>query len=84
MAKRKKERGRPLGRKYPPRVDATAEEMAQAMFKLPADHQWEYLSAGADGPVYRCAGCRQEVHYPETLHLDGLCADCHSAVPAGR
>ena len=54
------------------------------MFKLPADHQWEYLGAGADGPVYRCAGCRQEVHYPETLHLDGLCADCHSAVPAGR
>ena len=31
----KKERGRPLGRKYPPTIDATAEEIAQAMFSLP-------------------------------------------------
>ena len=29
MPKPKKERGRPLKRPYPPRVDATAEEMAR-------------------------------------------------------
>ena len=31
MPKRKKERGRPMKRPYPPRVDATPEEMAQAV-----------------------------------------------------
>ena len=40
MPKReKKERGRPLKKRYPPRVDATPEDMAQAMFSLPAGRQ---------------------------------------------
>ena len=83
MPRRKKERGRPPKAKnlYPPRVDATAEEMARAMFGLPADHQWEYPGAGAEGPVYRCAGCRREVRFPEPLYRDGLCEPCHNAVP---
>ena len=33
MPKRKKnERGRPLKKRYPPRIDATAEDMARVMF----------------------------------------------------
>ena len=77
MPKPKKERGRPLKRKFPPRVDATAEEMAQAMFSLPAGRDWEYLKAE---PEYRCADCGQTVNYPETLYRDGRCEACHAAV----
>lgn len=74
MAK-KKDRGRPMERQYPPRVDATPEEMAKAMFALPADHQWEYLKD--EGKVYRCKDCEREVNYPETLYRDGRCQSCH-------
>ena len=75
MARRKKEVGRPLERKYPPRIDATPEELAQAMFALPADHQWAYLEKE---PEYRCADCGREVNYPETLYRDGRCEACHA------
>ena len=80
MPKRKKERGRPMKRPYPPRVDARPEEMAQAMFSLPAGRKWEYLEAGLEGPVYRCADCEREVNYPDTLYQDGRCETCHAAV----
>ena len=63
---------------YPPRVDATPEEMAQAMFSLPAGRKWEYLEAGPEGPVYRCADCEREVNYPDTLYQDGRCESCHT------
>lgn len=69
-------RGRP-GRKYPPRIDATAEEIGQAMFALPADHQWEYEKG--EGKVYRCVDCKREVWYPETLYRDGRCEKCKKA-----
>ena len=51
----KKERGRPLKKLYPPRVDATPEDMAQAMFSLPAGRKWEYHEswAGGDGVPLR-------------------------------
>ena len=55
-------RGRPA-RPLPPRVDATPEQLAQAMFQLPADHQWEYLKSGS--PEHRCADCGRAVAYPE-------------------
>ena len=81
MPKRKKiERGRPIERKYPPRVDATPEEMAQAMFSLPAGRKWKYKEAGPDGTVYRCTDCEREVYYPDTLYRDGRCETCHAAV----
>ena len=80
MPKRNKIRGRPLKKRYPPRVDATPDEMARAMFALPTDHQWEYEKAGPDGPVYRCADCECEVHYPDTLYRDGRCEACHTAI----
>ena len=65
--RKKKEQGRP-GRNLPPRVDATAEEIAQAMFALPANHKWKYLESK---PEYRCTDCNREVSYPETLYRDG-------------
>ena len=77
--KNKKDRGRPMKNLYPPRADVTAEDIAQAMFSLPADHEWEYLESA---PEYRCADCGREVHYPDTLYRDGRCADCHTTVTA--
>ena len=74
---RKKERGRPLKKLYPPRVDATAEEIAQAMFATRADHDWEYLKSE---PEYRCVDCGREIHYPDTLYRDGHCEACQAAV----
>ena len=71
-------RGRPA-RPLPPRVDATPEQLAQAMFRLPANHEWEYLKK--DGPKeYHCADCGRSVAYPEVLHDDGGCEDCHTKV----
>ena len=77
MPKRKKERGRPMEHKYPPRIDATAEEIAQAMFSVPADRDWEYLKSE---PEYRCVDCDKAVNYPDTLYQDGRCETCHAAV----
>ena len=77
MPKPKKERGRPLKRPYPPRVDATAEDMARAMFATPAGRDWEYLKSE---PAYRCVDCGREVKYPDTLYRDGRCEACHAAV----
>ena len=82
MPKPKKERGRPMKKRYPPRVDAKPEDIAQAMFSLPAGRKWEYMEAGPDGTVYRCADCQREVNYPDTLYRDGRCEACHSAVSA--
>ena len=78
--RKKKERGRPMKNLYPPRVDATPEEMARTMLSLPAGRKWEYLKAGPKGSVYRCADCEREVYYPDTLYRDGRCETCHAAV----
>ena len=37
--RRKKERGRPMKKSYPPRADATPEEMVRAIFALPPIHR---------------------------------------------
>ena len=71
---KKKGRGRP-SKKYPPRVEATAEGIAQSFFAMPADHKWEYLESE---PEYRCVDCQKEVSYPDTLYNDGRCKVCHS------
>ena len=75
--KKRRDLGRPMERSYAPRIDATPEEMARAMFSLPAGHQWQYEKDG--GKVYKCADCGREVAYPETLYRDGRCEDCHQA-----
>lgn len=77
MPRRKKERGQPAGNRPPPRIDATPEQIAQAMFRLPANHQWRFEQDG--GAEYRCAACHREVYYPETLYNDGRCEKCHAA-----
>ena len=79
MPRKRKELGRPA-RPLPPRVDATAEDMAQAMFAVPADHQWKYPNAGPEGPVYRCVDCGEAVYYPDTLYRDGRCKACKKAM----
>ena len=75
MARRKrKERGRPPKIQYPPRTDATVDELVTAFFR------------GKPGQVietpktYRCSACGEAIHYPKVLHRDGRCEDCH--VPA--
>ena len=75
--KRKKARGRPA-RPLPPKVDATPEEMARAIFALPADHEWEYDKPDIQ-PIYRCKACKRLVKYPETLYRDRRCKDCRKA-----
>ena len=75
-SKVKRERGRPA-RPLPPRIDSTPETIAQAMFRLPADYEWQYEKDG--GAVYRCTECSREVGYPETLYNDDSCEECHGA-----
>ena len=74
MPRRKKERGRPVERGYPPRIDATPEEIAQKFFRTPTKKISE------DAPTYRCAECQREVSYPETLYRDGRCEACTKAL----
>lgn len=74
MARKRKELGRPA-RPYPPRIDATAEEIAQV-----------FLRTSPPGPpidedkVYRCEDCGREVNYPAILYRDGRCAE-HTSRP---
>ena len=75
--RKKKERGRPMKKRYPPRIDATAEEIAQAVFAMPKDHKWKYQESE---PEYCCVDCKQTVHYPDTLYRGGRCETCHAAV----
>ena len=74
MPRKKKEMGRPMEQGYPPRIDATPEQIAHRV-----------LNAGRPkGKVkarnYRCADCGRRVAYPETLYNDGRCEECHAAV----
>ena len=43
MPKVKKQRGRPVTKVTPERINASPEELAKALFALPADHEWEYM-----------------------------------------
>ena len=75
MTEQKNPQGRP-GRKYPPRIDATPEEIAYVVLN----------SGRPKGPSkdmdYRCAACERGVYFPETLYNDGLCPECHAAALA--
>jgi len=71
MPRAKKERGRPA-KPLPPRIDASAEEIAHVV-----------LNAGRPkGPIdardYHCVECGRQVAYPETLYNDYKCAGCHA------
>ena len=66
----KRARGRPMTKGYPPRIDATPEELAQAMFRAPPN-----LPIDTE-KLYRCVECGREVNYPETLYRDNRCDGC--------
>ena len=72
----KKPRGRPVKKGYPPRVDATPEEIARAVLK------GGLLTGRVKSRTYRCGACGREVQYPETLYNDGRCPQCHASAPA--
>ena len=68
----------------PPRIDASPDEIAEAFFAMPADHEWKYVKESSEGyeSGYQCVECSREVSYPETLHDDGRCESCHKQEPA--
>ncbi len=61
-------------RKYPPRIDATPEQLVQAMFNTPHD------AVLKERDEYKCSDCGREVYYPETLYAGSRCSECHEAV----
>ena len=64
-----------MERMYPPRVDATADELATAFFRaLPRVDQEEPNE-------YWCVACGRDVYYPEILYRDEWCEQCHEARP---
>ena len=71
----RKKRGH-SGPKYPPKIDATAEEMAQAVLQLPAKRRSDYKDVNR----LQCVACKRSVYFPETLYQDGRCGDCKKAV----
>ena len=76
MPRKKKERGRPMKRRYPPRIDATPERIANVVLNAKRPPRF------GDAPKrteYRCVDCGRTVAYPETLFCDGRCEECHAA-----
>ena len=67
----KKPRGRPMEKGYPPRIDATPEELARVVLNGGRP------KARAKSRTYRCVTCGRAVFYPATLHNDGRCPECH-------
>ena len=46
-----------MKRRYAPKVDATPEEMAKALFSLPANYEWQYEKG--EGRIYTCDGVQE-------------------------
>ena len=67
----RRSRGRPA-RPFPPRIDATPDEIATAILTTPPSR------VAAIERTYTCASCGRVVAYPETLHDDGNCEGCHN------
>ena len=59
--------------RYPPRIDATPEELAKVLFSAGP------VTGGVSGKVYYCQDCKRQVAYPETLYRDERCENCHRA-----
>ena len=66
MVRRPKERGRPMERAYPPRIDATAEHIAHRVLNASRPKR------GVREQDYGCADCGRPIAYPETLGDVGL------------
>ena len=73
MTREKRGRGRPPKYVLPPRIDATAEEVARAVLQVkPKDTEPESFL-----PVtHRCEGCGRVVEFPEIYYTDRRCKDC--------
>ncbi len=69
MGRRKHELGRPLKRVYPPRIDATPEEIAERFMRVPGD-------AKVKEREYQCAACGKVVNYPDVLNRADRCSEC--------
>ena len=69
--------GRPA-RLYPPRVDATADELVGAMFSLSPEES-AAIRKNPQQREYRCVDCKRLVGYPEVLYADDRCESCHKA-----
>ena len=76
MPRKKKPRGRPA-RPLPPRIDATAEEIAEKVLQVKPKGRFSDPPAQIE---YKCGKCTRLVAYPETLYRGGLCRECHDAV----
>ena len=74
--RRKKEQGRPMELRYPPRIDAPPEVIANVVLNAkPRPPRF-----GSGKPTeYRCKDCDRDVSYPDTLYQDGRCKSCHTA-----
>ena len=72
MTKVKRSRGRPVEKPLPPRTDATMDQLADAMFALPADYEWQYDKT----TKHLCAAWKRPVSYPDNLTRAGLCGEC--------
>ena len=81
MPRKKKERGRPPSKPLPSRIQATPEQLVQAMFAMPADHKWKYMEE--EKTDYCCQRCENSVSYPEVLSQVGLCRSCEAVAKAG-
>ena len=75
MPRKKKERGRP-SRPYPPRIDAEPEEIASVVLNAKSPARFGSAPTRID---FRSHDCNRLVSYPETLHQDGCCEQCHAA-----
>ena len=80
LPRRKKERGRPMERRYPPRIDAPPEEIARVVLSVRRSARF---GAEPKQTEYRCQDCDRRVDYPETLYEDGRCKDCVSEAEVG-
>ena len=57
----------------PPRVNASADELATLFMNTPAP------GPDADlGKVFQCADCGRKVEFPEILYRDGQCEQCRT------
>ena len=71
MPRSKKQRGRPP-QPLPPRIDATAEEVARVLLNRPPSGPEVDVEQ-----IYTCGVCVRPVHFPEILYNDGRCEECH-------
>ena len=70
--RRTKQRGRPTQYLLPPRINATAEQLAAAVLsgKVRQVQEEQFPTA------FNCEECGREVAHPEILYDDNRCADC--------